>query len=297
MSGIFDFELVGQLPVQALLGEGIVWDGRTDSFVWTDIEGRALWRCRWPDGAPERIDLPHRLGSFALTDSPDLIVAAFEQGFATFDLGSGAIGWIARPELPPGVRFNDGRVDRRGRFWAGTMVEDAAAAGSPDAGALYMLARRKAEPRVEGIAISNSLCWSPDGATMYFGDSVAGTIWRYAVDDLSRREVFARTERGVGPDGATIDSEGCLWSAQWGGSRIARYRPDGALAGTLSLPVSQPSCVAFGGGDLSLLAVTTARVELDDEALARERAAGDVLIYRTPFRGIPEERVLDKLSY
>ncbi|MEH6607068.1 MAG: SMP-30/gluconolactonase/LRE family protein [Pseudomonadales bacterium] len=206
-----------------------------------------------------------------------------------YDLKSEQLEWLARPELDsPGNRFNDGRVDRQGRFWAGAMVEDKAI--RTRAAGLYRLDNnRQCRGVVDGISISNGLCWSPDSRVMYHADSPRRQMYAYDFDassgTASNKRVFTSTEDGFYPDGATVDSEGYLFSAQWGGSRIVRYTPSGDIDGVLNVPVSQPSCMAFGGENLDLLFVTTARENLDDESLSEQPMAGNVLIYQTPFKG------------
>lgn len=289
------FEPLGTIAVANMLGEGVVWDEHEHCFWWTDILDKKLFRLAWPARALTTYDLPYRLGSFGLTTQPGTLVAAFEQGVAWYEVDSGQLTWIARPALPPGVRFNDGRVDRHGRFWAGTMVEDSKAAGGEHWGCLYRLdADGSLSPQVTGLQISNSLCWSADGATLYHADSPQRRIDAYLVEagGVGERRTFAVVEAGSVPDGSTIDAEGRLWNARWGGSRVAVHGADGTLAGTLELPVSQPSCVALGGADLDIVAVTTARVDLTDQDLTRQPAAGHLFLYQTNARGLPENRVI-----
>lgn len=281
----------------AILGEGIQWhDGK---LWWTDIQGSTLSTWDWSGNSLRSMPLPERLGSFALTHHSGLLVCAFETGFALFKPERGALDWIARIEAPgSGIRFNDGRVDRRGRFWAGTMIEDEGSAGARR-GALYCLDPAQGpQIAVADVAISNGLAWSPDGRWMYFADSPRRTIWRFAVDHETGMPdsacVFAQTPEGIYPDGATVDAEGCYWSAQWGGSRVVRYTPDGTIERIIPVPVSQPSCVCFGGDRLDHLCVTTARDGLDQAQRHAEPLAGDVLIYKTNVPGIQEDIVHSK---
>lgn len=287
------------IPAGNILGEGIQWhDGR---LWWTDIHGRCLHRHDWASGATQVMAMPERVGSFALTGVDDRLLCAFETGFAHLDLGEGTLAWRARPEQPgSGVRFNDGRVDRRGAFWAGTMVEDAARAAGRR-GTLYRFDGDGAvTAAVDDIGIANGLAWSPDGRWMYFADSPRRVIWRFAVDPDTGlphdRTEFAETPDGAFPDGACVDADGGYWSAQWGASRVVRYTPAGAVDRVITVPVSQPSCVALGGDDLKTLCVTTARDGLDAAALAGEPLAGDVLLYRVDVAGLPEMRVSSNSS-
>ena len=283
-------ELVDRVSVAATLGEGVTWDARTSDVLFTDIQQRCLYRYNLPSKNVTATQFSERLTAFGLTREPDWLIAAFESGFAWVYLPESEIRWIERPEAgDTGRRFNDGRVGPDGRFWCGTMVEDREKAGGRK-GQLFCLNLDGAVTAVLGdIGISNSLAWSPDGATMYFADSPARKIWAFdyatSTGALSNQHVFAETPDGIFPDGAAVDDQGYLWSAQWGGSRIMRYAPDGSEAAHLAMPVSQPSCVAFGGDGLDLLCVTTAREGLSNDALAAEPAAGDLFIYRTPFKG------------
>lgn len=283
-------KLAAAIPAFNTLGEGVVWDAREGCVLWTDVEEKALFRARAPFTAFERFAAPARIGSFALIeDEAKQVVAAFENGFGLFDYESGAVDWLDRPSLPPGVRFNDGRVDRRGTFWAGSMVER----GRGDHGALFRLGGGgKAEQAFGGVRISNGLAWSPDGAVMYFADSPRRTIWAFDFKDGRPRErrVFAVTPEGAYPDGACVDAEGFLWSAHWGAGAVVRYAPDGRADLTVEVPAPHATCPAFGGDDLSLLCVTSARAELDEAALAAAPRSGDLFIYETPFRGLPEQR-------
>src|SRR5690606_15430254 len=198
---------------------------------------------------------PERLCAFALTDDADVIIAAFASGFARYDVARGEREWLARPEADyVGTRFNDGRVDARGRFWCGTMVEAEVAtdgAGNAVRGSLYCLDGRTATPKLGGIRIPNSLCWNRAGDTAYFADTPERTIWAFDFDaaraELTNRRTFATTRAGAEPDGSCIDSVDHLWNAEWGGGRVTRYSPSGSMDFALEVPVSRPTCVAFGG--------------------------------------------------
>jgi len=129
---------------------------------------------------------------------------------------------------------------------------------------------------------------------MYFADSKTKTIRKFPFEtvtgSIGHKQVFAQTVPTESPDGSIIDSEGCLWNAHWGGGRVVRYSPQGDVLAELALPVTQPTCLCFGGPDLDLLFVTTAKENLDDAALAQQPEAGHVFVYRTPFKGLPESR-------
>ena len=278
------------LSVGNILGEGILWDSRREVLWWTDIQGRRLHRYEWTHGAMQIVDTPDRVGSFGLVEASENLITAFASGIALYDVQQRSVAWLTTETLGPGIRFNDGRVDRRGRFWSGTMVEgERLAAG----GCLYSIdATGEARCHVRGVWISNGLCVSPDGTRLYFADSPMRTISVYDLIEpegvLGTPRLFARTPKGAYPDGAAIDADGCMWSAQWGAGRIVRYTPDGRIDRTLEVPTSQPSCVCFGGPDLDVLCVTSAREGLDGSRLHAEPHAGDVFLYRAGVKGLPE---------
>lgn len=282
---------VAVIKVENALGESILWNQEDEAAWWTDIEGRGLYRFDWRRQVLRRFAAPERLGAFGFVAGVPLLICAFESGFALFDPEIGLKGPITRPEgLRAGMRLNDGRVDRQGRFWAGAMVEDPALARTAQ---LYCV-DGEAHSRAQGLSISNGICWSPDSAWFYFADSGRRIIWRYSFDAttgrISEPQEFARTTAPACPDGATVDAQGYVWSAQWGGGCVTRYAPDGRIDRVLELPVSQPTCVAFGGPNLDLLFVTTARVGLSADALAAQTGAGDVLVYNVEVHGLPENR-------
>ncbi|QIL91329.1 SMP-30/gluconolactonase/LRE family protein [Microbulbifer sp. SH-1] len=285
---MLEVQRIDAIEVGNTLGEGVLWNHKEQSVWWTDIHACKLYRLTWPGRVLEVFDTPERLCAFAFTERDDCIVAAFETGFALFDYRRGRILWRKTLlEKGCGVRFNDGKVDRQGRFWAGTMAEDGR---EEPAGVLYCLeVNGVVSEQVKGVHISNGCCWDVSSSHFYFADSPRRSIYRYKFDarrgDLGRRELFARTMFGIYPDGATVDAEGYLWSAQWRGARIQRYSPDGKLAGAVPVPVSQPTCVTFGGPNMDLMFVTSARESLNEWSLDREWQAGNLFVFQTPFKG------------
>ena len=277
------------LDVKNTLGEGVLWDARIGSAVWTDIQSSRFWQWR-PGSDPEKFALSERLGSIALTQTPGTYLGGFENGFARFTPASGAFEMLAPVTSEHAhLRLNDGRVDRDGTFWAGSMVE---AKGKP-LGSLWRYdGGGQATAFFDNIIIPNSLCWSGDGSQMYFTDTMTQTIRRYAFDreqgPVGEPEIFATTSGERYPDGSCIDAEDHLWNAQWGSGEVVRYRRDGSVERRIALPVSQPSCVTFGGADLNLLIVTTARQSLSAEALAEQPLAGGLFIFETDVAGLPE---------
>jgi L-arabinonolactonase len=282
---------VAILPVHNVLGEGILWDSRRQVLWWTDIQSRRLYRHDWLRANTQILHTPERVGSFGLVSGSERLITAFESGIALYDTRDGAVSWLTRHGSPdPAVRFNDGRVDRQGRFWSGTMVE---AEQSSASGCLYSVdATFGPRCQLTGVRISNSLCMSPDGSQLYFADSPTRTIRAFELNEpqgtLGASRIFAQTPAGADPDGATIDADGCLWSAHWGAGCVVRYTPEGRIDRTLRVPASQPTCVCFAGPDLDVLCVTTARAGLSEANLLGEHNAGDVFLYRVGVQGLPE---------
>ncbi len=289
-------ELIDVIPVRNTLGEGVLWDGLTRRLWWTDIQEKHLHRYDPATKHVETLDLPERLGSFGFVQGGHRLIAAFESGIALFDPETRACEWLFRPEpREAGVRFNDGRVDRQGRFWAGTMVEG----GPGQNGKLYCVDRMgRVQQRAGGIGISNGIAWSPDSSRFYFADSTLGTIFAYgfhaASGAITGRRVFAKTPEGVSPDGANVDRDGFLWSAQWGASRVVRYAPDGGMDGEIAVPAQQPTCIAFGGANLDLLFVTSAREGLNSGTLMAQPDAGSIFVFKVSTPGLPDGRFIDE---
>jgi L-arabinonolactonase len=282
---------VNILRVGTVLGEGISWRARDQTLWWTDIQSCRLHRYAWATGDLQSFQTPERVGSFGFIADSELLITAFASGIALYDSHTQRVDWRARPkEVAGGVRFNDGRVDRQGRFWTGTMVED----GKPPArGCLYSIGSTgDAHNHIQGVKISNGLCFSPDGSRLYFTDSPTRLISVYELREpegiLVGRQPFAQIPQGASPDGATVDVDGCVWSAHWGAGCVIRYTPDGRVDRIIQIPTRQPSCVCFGGPDLDILCVTTAREDLDESVLREESHAGDVFLYRVGTQGLPE---------
>jgi sugar lactone lactonase YvrE len=274
------------------LGEVPVWDVEEQALYWIDIENALLQRLEPASGEISRWTLPERICALALRRSGGLIVA-LASGLAFFDPATGAVERLAAPEAHlPSNRFNDGKCDRRGRFWAGTMDDRL----SERTAALYRFDPDRSCRRMEdGIGISNSLAWSPDNRTFYFADTLQRLIFAYDFDiesgEISNRRVFTDMAGQPGnPDGSTIDAEGFLWNAQWDGWRLVRYAPDGRIDRIVELPVQKPTSCMFGGPDLRTLYVTTAVWDMDDDALVRQPWAGGLLALDVGVAGLPEPR-------
>lgn len=274
------------------LGEVPVWDVAEAALYWVDIEAGLLQRLDPRDGAVRRWTLPERVCAVAPRQRGGLLLA-LASGFAFFDPETGTLDRLAAPEAHlPTNRMNDGKCDRRGRFWAGTMNDGLR--GST--GALYRLDPDLACHRMErGIGISNSLAWSPDDRVFYFADSLRRTIFAYDFDvdagRIANRRIFTDCADQPGtPDGSTVDAEGYLWNAQWDGWRLVRYAPDGRVDRVVPLPVQKPTSCMFGGADLATLYVTSAVWDLSSAERERQPLAGGLLALDVGVRGLPETR-------
>jgi L-arabinonolactonase len=279
------------VDAQCALGEGAIWCARSGRFYWTDIQGATLWRHDPRDGSSMSWTMPERLATFALCADPNVLLLGLATHLAFFDLTTGKMQHVVDVEPGMNTRVNDGRCDRQGRFVFGTKDE-----GSPlrAVGGFYRLNRDLSLERLAlpAPAISNSIAFSPDGATMYYCDSPTREIRAcdYAADGtVSNDRVFTKLTDATGePDCSAVDADGGLWNAQWGGARVVRYGADGVETARVTVPTIQPSCVAFGGDTLETLYITSARVDLDAAALAGDPHAGGVFIATPGARGLPE---------
>ena len=272
------------------LGEGPVWDDRRGELVRVDISGRLVHRWNPSTNETASFTTPGDVGAVVLCEDGTLLLAV-ECELWRVD-GTGQWTWIAEVEGAPGVRFNDCRADPRGRLWAGTLHRQR----QHGAAALYRLdPGGELTVVVPERTISNGIGWSPDATTMYYIDSLTQQIVAFEYDantgSLGEQRVFADVDPADGlPDGLTVDADGGVWVCLFGGGRILRYRPDGALDADVVLPLTNPTCPAFGGKDLRTLYITTARHRLSPEQLDREPLAGAVLQLDAEVAGLPTNR-------
>jgi sugar lactone lactonase YvrE len=281
-------------PVAAVrntLGESPVWDGQEQHLWWVDIPEARLHRLCPADGGHHSWPMPERVAALALRKGGGLVVA-LASGFALFDATTGAVSpYPEQPALPPGQRLNDGSCDPAGRFWCGAMREEGDAA---DAALHVLKPDGSILDRQQKLRIANCLNWSPDGRVMYFSDTPAGVI--YACDfgtdhgTLGPRRVFHAGQEVPGqPDGGTVDAEGCLWSARYGGGGLARFRPDGSLDRFVPLPAQKITSCAFGGPGLRTLFVTSTVEELSETEQAAQ-LAGRLMAFEPGVAGRPPRR-------
>ena len=282
------------VDVKTILGEGPLWDVAEQRLYWIDSFGCNVFRAT-ADGREVRAwDVPAKIGSMALRQRGGAVLS-LQTGFHFLDFATGDCSLIVDPEPDmPTTRLNDGKVDKRGRFVAGSM--DTMEHG-PN-GSLYRLDPDLSLHKLDqGIVVSSGPCWSPDGKTFYFADSWSGEIWAYDYDldtgNVANRRTFARinTPGGGAADGSTVDAEGFLWNAQVYDGRLVRYAPDGTVDRTIEMPVKKVTSVMFGGPDLDVLFVTS----MAKPPLPRFPSDGVLrgslfAIYGLGVRGLPEPR-------
>jgi sugar lactone lactonase YvrE len=277
-------------PGRATLGEGPLWDARIDTLYWVDIVAGAVFAQGPAVDGPDRIDVGAQVGCLGLTDDPCVLVAGLRTGWHLLDTRSGGLTFLADPEAErPDCRFNDGSVDPAGRFWTGSLEDGE----TRPVGRLHRLSGDGTHAVAdEGFFCSNGIDWSPDAHWMYFVDSRADAIYRYAFDGdsggLGDRRIFADTSALNGiPDGLRVDSAGDVWCAFWDGAQIVRFAPDGTVAEQMPVPVLRPTSVAFGGPGLRTMFITSASIDLTEEQLARWPLSGSVLRHDADIPGRP----------
>jgi sugar lactone lactonase YvrE len=291
------------LDAKTELGEVPVWCPIEQALYWIDSEKPGLHRFDSASGEDRSWPLPEHIGSFALREQGG-VVAAMNSGFHFIGLETGAVEKITDPESHISQNgLNDGKCDRRGRFWTGTAHIDYANPPAEPGAALYRLdADLTCHKMDDGFYEANTLAWSMDDKIMYFSDSNAGEMYAYDFDietgAIANRRLFARTavadiplpEGTPAADGSTIDAEGFLWSCFWDGWKVVRYAPDGTVNRIVMLPVQRPTSAMFGGDDLSTLYITSARTGLDANDLAKQPLAGGLFALDPGVKGVPEPR-------
>jgi sugar lactone lactonase YvrE len=293
------------LQCENLLGEGPVWDVEEGRLYWVDGTGRrvnkpSIWRMDPKTGKVENWRVDHDVGALALRRNGGAVLA-LDDGFYFFDFGTGKLDLIALVDAEqPRSRLNDGKCDRRGRFYAGGMddKEELKICG------LYRLDPDLKVTQIDkGIICSNGPCWSPDNKTFYFADTFQGEYWAYDFDieagTVSNKRLFASFKDDAGvADGSTIDEEGCVWNAQVIGGELVRYAPDGSVERRIGMPVKNVTSLMFGGDRLDELYCTSmARVkhpavhELFRKEVKPQFLAGSLFrITGLGIRGLPEPR-------
>lgn len=288
------FEIERIIRVENQVGESPRWDAGEQALYWLDIwDSPAVHRfqphteefTRWTPELPVTGQARRAGGGF---------VFATRAGIYLWNEHTGASQFVGDPEAENRpVRFNDGSADRLGRFWAGSTYADDQF--RPEGSLYRMDSDRSVHKLAGGLACSNGLGWSPDNRTMYVTAQFAYELLAFDFDlaagEIANRRSFARVPTADGlPDGLTVDAEGFVWSAQWGGWRITRYDPDGKIERVVRLPVPNPTSCAFGGPDLTDLYVTTAWLGLSDDERRAAPGSGDLFVVHTDIQGLPEPK-------
>ena len=273
--------------VQAILGEGPIWVARDAALYWVDIVGKKVFR--WSEAEGTRIwDAPVHVSTLAPRAGGGFIGAGHD-GFLAFEFGAG-VTLLGSPERDrDSNRFNDGKVDRQGRFWAGTMDRHE----QQTSGALYRLGPSLESTLVDdGYHVTNGPAFSVDGRTMYHTDSALQRIYAFDLAEdgnVANRRVFAQFGEGDGyPDGMTVDADDCLWVAFWDGWCVRRLSPAGETIAEHGVPTQRPTSVAFGGPNLAHLFITSARHDLTVDDLASQPCAGGLFRTVPGVRGVAE---------
>ena len=295
MTSIYALERVG--AVRCTVGESPLWCAEQGAWYWVDIPARAIWRL---DAASGRLSTWHTtemVASIALRESGGL-VAGMESGIFGLGLGNGPMAEEEKLGSPaeglgPGMRFNDGRCDRQGRFWSGTMFMDIPASRPLGHLHRYTAQHGVSAPVVSGLLVQNGLAWSPDGRTMYLSDShpARQLIWTFDYDTdegvPTNQRLFVDMNRFAGrPDGAAIDSDGCYWICGNDGGCILRFTPEGKLDRRIDVPMAKPSMCTFGGDKLDTLLVTSIAAGAPDG----DEWAGGIIMLRPGVTGVAEAR-------
>jgi len=276
-------------PLQAMLGEGPIWF--EDALWFVDIFEKQIHRFEPIAGAKHSWPAPAKV-SFILPEAQGRFLIGLPGAIARFRSDSGAFEILARLEGNyPKNRLNDACVDARGRLWFGSMDEDQ----REKSGAFYRWGGDAAPVLVDsGYCITNGPCFSPDGRNFYATDTLDGVIYRFAVTDdgqLHQKTPFIHFQPSDGyPDGTTVDAEGCLWVAFYGGWAVRRYSPEGKLIHEVKLPCANVTKVAFGGAGLKTVFVTTARHGLSPQDALEQPLAGGIFAFEADVSGLPQTK-------
>jgi sugar lactone lactonase YvrE len=274
----------------SILGEGAVWSSDRKVLYWVDIDGCYVHAYDPATGRNLSVLLNQRVGTVVPRTFGGVSVA-LHHGFANLDLDTGWVSYITDPEETSPNRFNDGKCDPAGRFWAGTMPFDD---GAPDDGGVLwcLYADGHTEKKVDAVQCSNGIAWGLDNSTMYYIDTPTAEVRAYDYNNATGEIDNARTVVSVPaedgwPDGMTIDSEGMLWVAHWNGWQVVRWDPNtGSKLESIKLPAARVTSCAFGGEDLRDLYMTTAKTGLSDEELENQPNAGGLFRIQPGAKGV-----------
>lgn len=282
------------IDMKAMVGEGAVWDHREKALYWVDILGKKVHIYRTTRKTCRTINVKKLIGTVVPRKSGGLILA-LQDGFYFLDEKTEELTFITDPERDkPENRFNDGKCDPAGRFWAGTMALKKPEDGPrPFTGALYCLdTNLEVRKVIQGLSVSNGIIWNREGTVMYLIDTTVRQVWAYDFDctkgiPSGRRVAIEVPKEHGAPDGMTIDADGKLWIAMWGGSKVSRWDPaSGQHMMDIYIPAKNVTSCAFGGENLDELFITTARAGLDNDELERYPVSGGLFKVKPGVSGI-----------
>ena len=292
-------------PQTCELGESPFWHPAEQQLYWVDIPGKHIHRCNIFMGSIESWEMPSEPGSIAPTQSGGLVVALRDGIYRARNWGGALEKLVAGQHDTATTRFNDGKADPAGRFWAGTMYEPRTTASAK----LFSLNNGLLETKVSHATIANGLAWSPDTKTIYWADTPTHTVrawdWNAQTNAMSGERIFKQwPDKPTGwqfgmpgyggrPDGAAVDTEGNYYVAMFEGARICKLSPDGVELASIAVPAQCPTMPCFGGDDLKTLYVTTARYSRSDAELQAYPDSGCVFSMRTDVPGLPVNFYID----
>lgn len=277
------------LKVGAQLGEGPLWSPRENALFWLDIVRPAIHRWEPATGKFDTTIMSQWVCALAHCQDGKMI-GAVEDGLAIIDPESGEFEIVANPLPDRTMRFNDGSVDRRGRFWSGTMLREDY---KPVCSIYRLNSDLSLEEMDSGLSLSNGIGYSPDDTTMYLSDSIQNTVFAYDFDlekgeIRNKRPLIVVDAKDGYPDGLTVDAEGYIWLCHWDGWKVTGHAPDGKHVETIEVPVPRPTSCAFGGEDFSTLYITSAIMDLTPDQLAEAPQSGDLFAAHSRVPGLPE---------
>jgi xylono-1,5-lactonase len=282
-------DVIARWPAGALLGEGSLWSARDNAVYWVDIKGQFLHRYSLADESRKSWPMPERIGwVIERRDQPGFVAGFKKTGFAFLTLDPVKVRPIGNPDAArPNNRLNDAKADAQGRIWAGSMDDEEVDAS----GSLFRLEPNlKWQTMDSGYRITNGPAFNADCSLMYHTDSPLQRIYVFDVKDgvISNKRVFLQLKAGQGyPDGMTVDADGCVWVAHWGGSRVDRFRPDGSFDRSIAMPASQITSCVFAGPNLDRMFVTSAAIGLNEAQRAAEPLAGSLFEVDPGCKGLP----------
>jgi sugar lactone lactonase YvrE len=282
---VWQAELI--LDAKAKLGEGAIWYPHEKALYWIDIVANELHIFDPATEKDLKYELPNKPGTVIPLKNGNSLIA-MDNGIFEWNKKDNSFTFFAEnPEKEIGSRYNDGKCDPSGRLWVGTYAEDVKQC------ALYRIEADKSITKmVSDVTTSNGIAWSLDKTKMYYIDTPTRMVQQFDYDDktgeISNKKIIINFEEGIGnPDGSTLDAEGMLWIAHWGGACVSRWNPQtGQMIGKVEVPCLQVTSVAFGGEDLSTLYITTVREWLDDETLEKYPNSGGLFAVKPGVKGI-----------